>query len=60
MSFNVSKCCAIRITPKSRKAKETNYMAHGQTLSVDESNKYQGVTITKIPLLEQTCGECGS
>ena len=36
----------IRITPKSRKAKETNYTLHGQTLAVEESSKYLGVTLT--------------
>ena len=46
MSFNTSKCSLIRITPKSRKAKETNYTTHGQTLTVEESSKYLGVTLT--------------
>ena len=46
MSFNAGKCSVIRITPKSRKAKETNYTLHGQTLAVEESSKYLGVTLT--------------
>ena len=39
MSFNPSKCSVIRIATKSRKAKETNYMLHGQTQAIDESSK---------------------
>ena len=46
MSFNAGKCSVTRITPKSRKAKETNYTLHGQTLAVEESSKYLGVTLT--------------
>ena len=46
MSFNAGKCSVIRITPKSRKAKETDYTLHGQTLAVEESIKYLGVTLT--------------
>ena len=53
-SFNASKYRVIQITPKSRKAKETNYILHGQTLAVDESSKYLGVTLTIRHLLEQT------
>ena len=46
MSFNASKSSVIRITSESRKAKETNYTLHGQTLAVEESSKYLGVTLT--------------
>ena len=46
MSINAGKCSVIRITPRSRKAKETNYTFHGQTLAVEESSKYLGVTLT--------------
>ena len=46
MSFNASKCSVIRITPKFKKARESNYMLHGKTLTVEEASKYLGVTLT--------------
>ena len=46
MSFNATKSSVIRISPKSKVAKETNYKLHGQTLAVEEASKYLGVTLT--------------
>ena len=46
MSFNASKCSLTRICSKTRDAKKTNYMLHGQILLVEEASNYLGVTLT--------------
>ena len=46
MSFYPGKCSLIRITTKSRKAKETNNMLYRQTQAIEEFSKYLGVTLT--------------
>jgi ribosomal protein L22 len=46
MDFNPSKCSVLRIMPsQKKKARETNYSLHGQTLEVTSDSKYLGVTI---------------
>lgn len=45
MSTNASKCSVISISLKSRKAKESNYKLHGQTLAAMEARTYLGMTL---------------
>jgi hypothetical protein len=46
MDFNPSKCTVLRVMPsQKKKARETNYSLHGQTLEVTSDSKYLGVTI---------------
>ena len=46
MSFNATKCSVIRISPKNKKAKESTYKLHDQTLADEMSSKYLGVTLS--------------
>ena len=46
LSFNVSKCVHLRITPKRKQKVETFYSLCGKQIPVDSSTKYLGVTIS--------------
>ena len=47
MSFNLTKCIVIRVSPsKTKLVLPTHYQLHGHILEVVEASKYLGVTIT--------------
>ena len=46
MSFNATKYSVIRISPKHKKAKESTYKLHDQTLADEKARKYLGVTLS--------------